>query len=521
MAKMDPAMAGNRAPILHKVRTSAHLYWKQLGANAYGPFGCVMELLRNGWAAGAPIVKGRQVPWDHRLAAETEIRFPVAHPLDAGQGLLMIKDNGLGIDVERFSSLGREHERVENDGANQNRMGRLAAIGLNRKEGTAYWLTRRTATGEVTRLTVSDTLMAEGLAAKEDWIRPDDPLLGPYRGITGSFTIVVIPNPAITAEEILRELPWVLPRGMDRPLKVSVNGGAPVQAARSPTSCIQLARDDKSYDLFVGLADGEGALRQGIALCDEAWGLVVDYLPQTGVPAYPANRPDLSGHIRIPGLLAEMNTTRQGLRPEYWRTRAGRELQALLTSSKLKAHIMSLLGAPERDETSGDKVLQSLRKLFTERFGPGKPPGTLPPRDGDTDTDTGDGPTGPGPGRDPKGGPPRGPRGGGSGSGGTRRRKEEWYQIGDRSYRLIAQPNPMVEWLARLSPDGHSIEINQANAAYKALSGSELMAYVVTRIVDAVATDPNNGGGRLESMRDRRATELAIQALGKGPKPRT
>ncbi len=520
MAKTDTATTGGRAPILHRVKMSPMLYSKQLGANAYGRFGSVMELLRNGWAAGVPIIKGQSTPWDHRLAAATEIRFPVRHPLDTGQGVMMIKDDGLGIMIERFSGLGREYEHTDNGGANQNRMGRLAAIGLNRTEGIAHWLTRRTATGEVTRLTVSDTLMAEGLAAREDWIGPDDPLLGPYRGITGTFTIVVIPNPAITAEEILRELPWVLPRGMDRSLKVSVNGGPPVQAVRSPTSCIQLTRDGKSYDLFVGLADGEGAVRPGIALCDEAWGLVVGYLPETGIQAYPANRPDLCGHIRIPGLLAEMNTTRQGLRPDYWRTPAGKELHAVLTSSRLKAHVMSLLGTPEHAEARGDKLLQNLRQLFTERFGPGKPPDDLLPRDGDPETDEGDGATGPAPDRNPKGGPPRGPRGG-SGSGGTRRRRAEvWYQIGNRSYRLIAQPNPMVDWLAHLSSDGYSIEINLANPAYNALSGSELMTYVVTRIVDAVATDGNNGGGRLESARNKRATQLAIQALGKGPKPR-
>ncbi len=494
-------------------------FWaEQLARKLYSPFGCVLELVRNGWAAGMPCIEGEATRWRHEDAAPVEIQFVTGHPLDTGRGVLLIMDRGKGItpyNRERFCTLGSQAKTaINNGGANQNRMGRMSALGLNAdKNGGALWLTRDVPRGPVTRLRLTPSMLGRNVGAEMGQISPNDPLLGPYRNFEGTFTVVVIPNPTITAEAIFKEMPWALPRRADRRLHVSVNGIA-VEPIPPPNNATFLTGGGRSVLLDVGPYTGNDE-RSGIALCDEDSGLAVDSLTNVHVHVHPLNRNDVIGCVFYPGLLAQMTSDRKRLRREFWDTEEGKKLLKLLTSTRARDHVNQIATKGEPVRGKGAQVFKEICDRLLRVYGPGSPNGGggLAPDGGMRDPKPKGGTGDP----RPEPAPPRdgGSGGGGSGGGGGRaRQKLAWYRIGGKSYYFLSQPNARDPWYARLAQDGQGIEINQEHVLSQALAKDDLMAFALMEIAWAVTVDPENKGGRLERDRLARRNELLLEIMG-------
>ncbi len=491
----------------HRLKTSGRVYRDQLAGKMYGRIGCIMELVRNGWAAGMARDPERATRWNHREAAEIEIWLE--------KGTLLIMDRGLGftpLDLERFFHFGpKRDEPLRNGGGNQNQMGRMAALGLSGArdgEAIAHWLTRTAATGPVTQLTISERLLEAEIGAEERTLSADDPLLGRYRGIRGSFTVVVIPSPIVTAKELFEKLPARLPRGADRAVKIALNG-EPLSAPRVSGTPIALGSGMQTAFLHAEAAT-EGN-EDGIALCDEDSGLPICFLPEVRVKIHPLNRPDVTGYLRYPGLLAHMESSRKGLDSGYWESEEGAALYRLLTSRQARQRIDELVGDRTAAHGKAAETFKEVCELFVAAFGPAsgrgnRPEGTRPPY--------------PEPEPEQKPNPDAPPReggtgGGGGGGGGTRpgRSKTARFRIGNKDYYFEGVPNKGNPEYASLSGDGQAIEINHEHPFCERLGRAEFFFFAVQELTGAVAKDLENGGSRTPRDARKRQVELTLQAL--------
>jgi len=305
-------------------RTSPLFYVDTMARKLYrNKVNCLRELWRNG--ALACMLDG--VVWDP-TNAQVEIWLVYNHPLAPKCWALIIKDCGSGFTVPRVKQyleigpqeVDTKHRPACHCGGSQNRIGKFAGLGLNKRcrdrksmtEGF-YILTRTSSSGPVTMVEITPQVIADQ-NPKPVYINPDATELASYKNIKGSFTIIVIPNAVFTsADEIRETLKWCLPRKKNLAIKTFVDG---VLLEAPPLANIKI--DAGPFEAHLGRPKVTQAKSTGIWLCDAASGLrcalasgLVGYLP------YPLARPDLEGDIFIPGLLARQDTSRTTLDDAY------------------------------------------------------------------------------------------------------------------------------------------------------------------------------------------------------------
>lgn len=508
-----------------RLRIQPAFFADQIAAKLYeGPFGCLWEAIRNGWAAGMTRRKSEPTRWNHLEAAAVHLWFENEHPFAPTDHALMVGDTGKGMtpdDLERFSDLGPGiNEPVQIGGASQNRMGRLGAVALNRNaistaaqilnenEG-AFWLTRTAAKGPVTKLQVTSGIMAQGHSYVREEIAADSPLLGRWRNREGSFTLVVIPYPRITAAEILEELPWALPRRADRALQVTVEG-KPVKAVPLPRNPVPIGEVDRMVCLLHAEATQDPE-RGGIWACDWETGFRVFRLHVLGAKADPLSRDDVTGCVFFPRLLEQMDSSRKGMRPDHWRTEDGKLLLRLLNLPKVRGHVEALLGERTGWRGAGNAFLETLVDIFGNADRPkkgglgGTGGGTRPP--GEDPKARPEGSDKPDP--DPTGEPTK-PKP--DGSGGGRPRGKVWITVNGKAWLLRPFPQSDEAWIARLLTDGHTIEVNTEHQFTLELPPNIFRHHAFSALAGAIADDPTvEGGSNNDRDRNKRHDEILLK----------
>lgn len=302
-----------------KIRWGGGLTMGPLSTDLYrDPGQCVYEIMRNGMVA---CMRGDDDSWDpSRIHIHAEI--VARHPL-TGTDALVCMDAGSGFtpgDVKRFCTVGTMVDEVDatrHGGAAQKRIGRLACLALMREcraDSAFYLLTRTSQDGPLTLVEVSPRLLEEGELRPRE-IPPDATELGRYRNYRGRLSVFIIPTPVIrTNEELREEVAWYLPRKAELCGEITIGGKLFVPPPLASTVHIQ----PPDVALEAHLEHIAHGTRGGIWLADRTTGLRVGFCPTlTAHLPYPLGRTDLAGDILLPGLLAQQDTSRGGLRGSF------------------------------------------------------------------------------------------------------------------------------------------------------------------------------------------------------------
>ena len=356
--------------ILENLATDLYQSWKD----------CLWEIVRNGVCACFP-----GTDWVPGVGF-VEITLVENHPLAPRSTALVILDHGTGFtdpSIKRFCHIGpslddtKQFGRGLHHGASQKRIGRFAAFALNRRcvededtDSGFYILTRTSSEGPVKFVSMipSEIERKEGVEPRE--ISPQSTEMGPLRGIKGSFSAIIIPNPVVKNYEEIREaLKWRIPRKPGLMFKLLIGG----KQLNPPSldSRVVVAEKTGSIEAYLDrIPDRTEAA--GIWLCDAETGLRVVFCPRLGhllIPE-PLWRTDLVGDIFIPDLLAHQDTARRSLNGKF------------LGGRKWKAHCAYLLAhvAPKaralvkKEDEFGSDAFTRLVKEFAEQcqevFGP-------------------------------------------------------------------------------------------------------------------------------------------------------
>lgn len=350
------------------ILTAAHLLGSLSDDLYEDPAACLWEIVRNGAVACMPD------GWDS-TQAKIEISFMASHPLKDKERAMVILDYGSGItpiDLTRMRHLGATmndlHKGGSHHGAAQKRIGRFAALAMNKlacenkdpRQGFYY----------ITRSNGKSVMMVEFIPAqieeeqdlRTSQISLQHPSLDFLRGIEGSFTACIIPNPVFsTLEEIREALRWRLPRRHDLPMSIRV--GKQLLAAPDLVGRLVESTAEGDINVYIDRLDEATRLTRGpgIHLCDQETGLPVTTAMKLGknIPG-PLWHPELTGDIFIPGLLANQDTSRRGLRSQFMKNARWQRVQGFLIGQVCE-RARALLG--DRYDFGSSDLDKSLRSL--------------------------------------------------------------------------------------------------------------------------------------------------------------
>ncbi len=389
---------------------TAALVTANLGSELYSDHDvCLWEIARNGVCAC--FKTDAWVPGQ----GSVEVNLVRNHPL-VSRGLgLVILDHGEGFTdarIKKYLTLGpsmddlRSMARGQHHGAAQKRIGRFATFALNEAchggdmESGFHILTRTTAKGQVKLVHITPAAIEFNKGIEEKLLDGDSAELGPLKGIQGSFTAIVIPNPVYkTPEEIREALRFRIPRKPDLMFKLLIDGkqlNPPKLASR-----IVIPQVSGEIEAFLD-ATTDQEETEGVWLADAHTGLRVQFCPSLGprfLP-YPLFRRELFGDIFMPGLLMQQNTSRSGLKPQFLKSQTWKNY-CLYLNAQVAPKAQALFGNEDvfgRDSLGG-QVMEFV-ELCGKAWGSPGANGNGPLIDWVT-----------------KDRPPKGPGGGGRGSG--------------------------------------------------------------------------------------------------------
>lgn len=366
------------------LRVTAFHMVDNLSSGLYNdPGQCLTELFRNSLLA---MMKNFGV-WQPEGAC-IEVNLESGHPLCKRKGdlVLSIVDHGCGLTepaLERyFNWLGTPlHDlakTAQGNGASQKGIGRLAALALNRNclEGEItdrvrngfYLFTRTSNTGKVRFVQVIPEKVESEQGFNTDvFIEPTSTEMGSLKGITGTFTAIVIPTPVFSsASEIIEAVKWHLPRERDKMFSLTINGKPCVPPGLEEK--VTVTSTDGNFRAYLGLGDSTS---DGAWLCDEATGFRVASCQQIGrLLPEPLWYPDLKGDIFAPGLLKYQNTSRSTLARDYFRK--GNKQWSVLQMFLIGQVVPKAKQLMDQDLISGhaSDTLDELVDMFKEHFGP-------------------------------------------------------------------------------------------------------------------------------------------------------
>ncbi len=370
------------------ILTAAHLLGSLSDDLYEDPAACLWEIVRNGAVACMPD------GWDS-TRARIDISFMASHPLKDKERAMVILDYGSGItpiDLTRMRHLGATmndlHKGGSHHGAAQKRIGRFAALAMNKlacenkdpRQGF-YYITRANGQKGVIMVEFIPAQIEEEQDLRTSQISLQHPSLDFLRGIEGSFTACIIPNPVFQSLDEIREaLRWRLPRRHDLPMSIRVGK----QSLLAPELVSRLVESTAEGDISVHIDRLDEATRltrgPGIHLCDLETGLPVTTAMKLGqnIPA-PLWHPELAGDIFIPGLLANQDTSRRGLRSQFMKTARWQRLQGFLIGQVCERARALLGDRYDFGSSDLDKSLRSLAEQCAAIWGePAMSPSQLP-----------------------------------------------------------------------------------------------------------------------------------------------
>lgn len=502
-----------------RVRHSETLYRDQLGGDLYLDLAALLwEMVRNhciGCMNDPKAWSPETVRVELQIVTDWTASAVVWAP-KAGARCLFIFDRGHGFrddDFERFGQVGPVNGQSEDryGGGSQKCMGRFAGLPCNEESKanprSGYMVyTSTTQTGPVIAMEATSAGFAEGSLPRRE-IPRSSPELGPYRNHTGSFSLTVIPNCVFeTHDEIIELLKWYMPRKRDRAIDVRVGGKKLV----SPP----LAKEVITYGGIEAYLDKRKDKDQkgGLWLCDMDSGLRCAHAPAMSqhLP-WPLGKDSLVGEIFIKGLYKFQNTSRSGLKPEFFKSKAWKAIVATL-QLKIAPFARELLDLEEETfgETGGlDRAVTEMAEAFHGAFGL---PSNLGPGVWDIEggvivppVKTGGTPN-PGPKPDPKPDPDPKPKGPDV----VRPRRAAIPIIIDgKTYHLAKSRNSDEYVFAALAGDEMTININPIYPALPTKPGSKL-EHMILGVLRAVADskkffygDARKGSRWVSEIRDR------------------
>jgi hypothetical protein len=362
--------------------TATHLV-ENLATGLYESVGQrVMELVRNGLVASMPDPK----LWEPKRA-HIDISLVPHHPLAPSNGpALIVLDHGAGMTdtglLRYFSWLGTplsdlRHTTGTYHGASQKGIGRLAALSLNaeclhddyrvRVRNGYFLLSRTEPEGRIRHVSVIPEKVEQKGFDLTRFIPPLDSALGPLKGIRGSFTAIVIPNPIFSSDEDIYEaIKWLLPREQDKMFHLTI-GGKPYGPPPLASEVTLTSSDGRYRARLATAAKGEC---DGIWLCDSTTGFRVASCMKLGrfLPE-PLWYPDLVGDIFAPDLLSHQNTARSTLQRDFMRKENP-------DWTRLQMFLIGHVTVPakklvERDTITGEaaEALNEVVEMFNELYG--------------------------------------------------------------------------------------------------------------------------------------------------------
>ncbi len=405
------------------------LFTETLAGELYKDKGaCLWEVVRNGACACM-----NEENWEPEKAF-VEIFLVKNHPLSASGRALVILDHGVGLTdprVDRYLFLGtpREERRsgrsALHHGAAQKRIGRLATFALRETNDDGrsgfYILTRTTVKGQVRMISIPDIELGTPPEVRE--VDEAGVELGPQKGIKGSFTAIVVPDPVFTSYVEIREaLKWRIPRIKDKMFRLLIGGE---QLDPPPLADRILPGSDLAIQACIERTeDGDG----GLWIADAETGLRVAYCPHLGSALpYPLFSHGLTGDIFVRSVLTHQNSARDSLSDKFLKSAAWRKDYAYL-GTHISPPAQALFEGQDVFERNslGSQVME-LVEMFGNTWG-------IP-------TLHGDGPTIDLPGKKKPGG-----GGGSGGGGGVKTEKKDPkprsipVKIGEATYLLIKRP---------------------------------------------------------------------------------
>lgn len=346
-----------------------------LGFGFYDASAALWELVRNAACAQMSDPK----VWQPGVG-KVEVMLETNCPLAGADQVLVVLDHGRGftdVDLERFSNLGASASDVLANpsggygGASQKRVGRFAALALNRRcllendTTTGFFVVSRTTkAGPVTLIRVVPAEIEQYQALPVSTVSPDDPSLGFLAGKTGTFTAVIIPHPVLESPRDFEEkanLEWRLPREKGKSFDLVVCGRkvSPPPLANKVNMTVggvrvHLARKALKDDPGLYLTDAGSGLR-----VTPAWMVTLPF---------PYNSPEITGDIFIPGLLANQDSSRRGIRDSFLK---GGEWQASMRLLSTKSREVAVMLGIEKDDVSSPvrEAISSVAQLFNDSFG--------------------------------------------------------------------------------------------------------------------------------------------------------
>lgn len=340
--------------------TASHLL-ENLANALYGdPADSLMELVRNGAVA---CMNGN---WNPKVA-KVEVTIG-KHKLAPGSKALVILDHGSGFTdpcIKRFCQIGAaltDKDDRKLHGAAQKRIGRFAAFSLNQNcvggdpNSGFYILTRTEPQGPVKFVNMIPALIERDQGVSPRLIDAESTEMDSLKGISGSFSAIVIPDPVFkTPNEIRKALEWRVPRRQDQMFELCVDGKSIHPPQLSSRVCC--SQKDGGVDVFLDKApEGEDA---GIWFSDQATGFRVAFAPQIG-PAHlppPFWRRDLVGDIFVRDALANQDTGRSRLNPRFLKGKTWRDAMLFLAGN-VTGDVRALLG--DSDVFGNSKVKTDL-----------------------------------------------------------------------------------------------------------------------------------------------------------------
>lgn len=448
-------------------RITAGLFMDNLSSNLYeSAFACLWELVRNGACASMP--GGEWIP----RTGDVEVFLVKNHPMNPKGMTLVVLDHGSGFTqpaIDRWCDIGpsladTRRGSASHGGAAQKRVGRFAGLALNKgcaedhdPNAGFYIFTRTASQGKVryVRMIPAEVERDQGVSHQE--LEPLAAELGPQRGIKGSFTAVVIPNPVFEShEEIAEGLRWFIPRKRELMFSLTV-GGKPLTPPPLSTK-LTVVQKDGPIEAYINQrteTDGRG----GLWLTDAATGLRVAHAPRlmTHLP-YPLWRADLlEGDIFLQGLLSKQDLSRASITPSYLKSAAWKR-DMLYLSGQVVPKVNGLIGEVETfGRKPVDLVARSFVELAAKAYGDPDPVNAKP-WDYVVDPPPPHDPKDPKPPGNPK--PPRDPKDR-KPPGDKRRPRYLLFRVGEKSYALspfplnafelaqVDETNPQVVWLNR------------------------------------------------------------------------
>lgn len=455
---------------------TAALLLDQLSVGLYRDlWACLLELVKNGLVASMPNGK-----WDP-TRGDIEI-FLRAHPLGGKDPSLITLDHGRGltpVDMERYcGAVGRRLGDTTDThaGAAQKGIGRLAAMALNRlcRPGSGSYeeraqngffvLTRTSPSGPVTMLALTpakvESFPGERLLPNiRTVVDPGARELGFLKGTTGTFTAVVVPNPAFeSADEIRDGLRWMLPRKPGQAFRISVDG----QSLSAPPMFDKRTDSFGDFELYLDLLKNQPkGTPGGIWLCDAETGFRVGPLVQllslkggSKADVYPLQRTDaLVGDLFVPTMLRHQNSGRDGIHPDFCnRTNQLWKKLGMYLATQAAPVCKEVIGETDTFTNRGAKILSDLVEALETAFGkveggPFDVPGDGRPKPPRPE---------PGPGGQEKPPRPDSPDGGGESKPHKPRTRGSCVRIGDKEYVLLKGMSLSPRILAMVDPSSRA-----------------------------------------------------------------